>query len=69
MERVVLGVRRDTAWCGFQWTGAEPEGIYEASEALALGARWEGEELVTYDLPALAHAVRHHHDGYLADAD
>ncbi|MBA3629893.1 MAG: hypothetical protein H0W55_09510 [Actinobacteria bacterium] len=37
--------------------------------AVSLGAVWEGDELVTYDLDHLRHNLQHHSDGYLEDSD
>lgn len=68
-QRVVLGRTDDSTFVGFQWTGAEPEGLNDAEEAVALGAIWEGDELVTYDLQALHHATTHEADGYMEDPD
>lgn len=68
-QRVVLGRRDDRTFVGFQWTGAEPEGLNEPDHAVALGAAWEGRELVTYNLPELAHAVTHEPDGFMEDPD
>ena len=54
---------------GFQWTGAEPEGLNEPYEAEGLGAVWEGDELVTYNLGHLVHRLGHDIDGYMEDVD
>jgi hypothetical protein len=68
-ERVVLGRRDETTMVGFQWTGAEPEGLNEPYEAEDLGATWEGDELVTYNLGHLVHRFGHDIDGYTEDVD
>lgn len=68
-ERVVLARADVRTWHGFAWSGAEPDGLYDRDEAVALGARWEGDELVTYDLRALRHAVARKDDPYLVDSD
>ena len=68
-ERIVLGRRDDTTMVGFQWTGAEPEGLNEPYEAEGLGAVWEGDELVTYNLGHLVHRFGHDIDGYMEDVD
>ncbi len=47
--RVVL-CRKGKSMVKFLWTGAEPSGMFEVEVAEELGARWEGDELVTYDL-------------------
>ena len=68
-ERVVLGRRDDSTWVGFQWSGAEPAGLSEPDEAEALGAVWEGEELVPYDMPALSREWQHAGENFLPDVD
>lgn len=69
MERIVLGRRNANTWHGFEWAGAEPDGLYDPDQAVTLGARWEGDELVTYDIQALAYAVANHDEPYLTDSD
>ena len=68
-ERVVLGRRNPRTFAGFQWTGEEPEGLWDVKMAEALGAVWEGDELVTYDKTELHHSYDHSGDGYLYDSD
>ena len=68
-HRVVLGRRTRDGWAGFRWTGAEPSEVYDPAQLEALGAVWEGEELVTYDLESLRHAFEHLADGWVADSD
>jgi hypothetical protein len=53
----------------FQWTGAEPEGLDSTDFALSCGAVWEGDELVTHNLLAFEHNIRHSIDGFLEDSD
>jgi hypothetical protein len=68
-KRVVLG-RKENSMVGFRWTGAEPDGMYEIDVAEMLGARWEGGELVTYDLEALQASYDFHQsDEYMIDND
>lgn len=67
-RRVVLG-RRSDDWAGFRWTGAEPDGMYDPEQAIALGARWEGDELVTYDAEGLRHAFERLADPWVPDQD
>jgi hypothetical protein len=68
-NRVVL-CRRENSMVRFRWTGAEPSGMFEVEVAEGLGARWEGDELVTYDLDGL-HALYEYHQGddYMIDND
>lgn len=68
-ERVVLARRDATSWVGFQWTGEEPDGMYDPNAALASGAQWDGDELVTFNKPALDHAFSRMRDGWMEDSD
>lgn len=68
-NRVVLG-RKQRGMTSFQWSGAEPEGMFEIEVAEELGARWEGDELVTYDMPGMRELYEYHQsDEYLIDND
>lgn len=67
-ERIVLA-RRTSGFVPFQWTGAEPEGLDDADVAMALGACWEGDELVTYDLAAFRHGFASFDEDYMSDND
>jgi hypothetical protein len=69
VERVVLATRTRRAAVGFQWTGKEPVGLNDLEFAEALGAVFEGDEVVTYDLDAFKHAFEHYGDEYLTDPD
>jgi len=68
-DRVVLASRDPRTMVGFQWTGMEPAGLNEPDFAEALGAFWEGDELVTYNLRAFEHTFEHYADEYLTDPD
>lgn len=68
-ERVVLARKDSRTMVGFQWTGLEPPGLSESDFAEALGAVWEGDQLVTYNLSAFTHAFEHYADEYLTDPD
>jgi hypothetical protein len=67
-ERVVLA-RRASGFVPFQWTGAEPEGLDDLNTAIALGAQWEGDELVIYDLADFQHSFASYDEEYLSDND
>ena len=54
---------------GHQWTGAEPEGLDDVDHALALGAVWEDDELVTYNVRLLGYNFEHWRFDYLEDSD
>lgn len=68
-NRVVLGRRDETTFVGFQWSGTEPEGMNEPEHAVALGATWEGNELVCYNIDHLVHRFAHEADGFMEDPD
>ena len=68
-ERVVLGRKAPWSMVGFQWSGAEPEGLNDVRQARALGAEWEGDELVTYNLRMLVFNFQHLGFEYLEDSD
>jgi hypothetical protein len=68
-ERVVLARKTPDSMVRFQWTGAEPEGVDSIDFAVSCGAVWEGDELVTHNLLAFEHNVRHSPDGFLEDSD
>lgn len=68
-NRVVLA-RKENSMTKYRWTGAEPNGMFEIEVAEGMGARWEGDELVTYDLDGFAALYEYHADGdYLIDND
>jgi hypothetical protein len=68
-QRAVLA-RKDKGMVALRWTGAEPDGMYDVELAEELGAKWEGNELVTYDLPGLVALWEYHQgDDYLIDND
>ncbi|MDQ1392588.1 MAG: hypothetical protein QOF30_1565 [Acidimicrobiaceae bacterium] len=67
--RVVL-CRREKSMVRYRWTGSEPNGMFEVELAEELGARWEGDELVTYDLAGLSALYEYHQgDDYMIDND
>ncbi len=67
-ERVVLA-HRTSGFVPFQWTDEAPEGLDDEDVALDFGARWEGDELVTYDLSGLRLGVASETDDFLNDND
>jgi hypothetical protein len=70
MERFVLGKRENTM-IGFRWSDnvPEPERLNDVGLAVELGAVWEGDELVTYNLEALVWQLDHMTDDYMIDND
>lgn len=67
--RVVLARKAPWSMVGHQWTGVEPEGLDDVGHALALGAVWEGDELVTYNVRLFTYNFEHWHFDYLEDSD
>lgn len=68
-QRTVL-VRRVRTMVPYHWTGNEPQGMYQVEVAEGLGAVWEGDELVTYDIAGLTALYEYHKsDEYLIDND
>lgn len=61
--------RRTSGFQPLQWTGDEPDELNDEDEALAMGAVWEGGELVTYDLPTLRLAAASEAGDYPNDND
>jgi hypothetical protein len=68
-DRVVLARSTPHAFVKFQWTGAEPEGLDDPEWAEALGAVWDGDELVTYNMAQLRHNFAHWSDEFVVDDD
>jgi hypothetical protein len=70
-QRVVLG-RRDkfNTMVPFHWSDEAPPDLNDVEWAEELGARWEGDELVTYDYPSLIGLLEYYEEGaYLPDND
>ena len=68
MERIVLG-RKEKSMVGFRWSGNEPKDLNDEELAVELGATWEGDELVTYDMESLEWQMEHMGDDYMIDND
>lgn len=56
-ERVILARLGRTSMVKFQWTPQSPPSVNDPELLEDLGAKWEGEELVTYDLDELLERV------------
>ncbi len=70
-DRVVLG-RRDkfSTMVPFHWSQEAPPGLNEVEWAEELGAKWEGDELVTYDYPTFIDLLKYYEKNeYLPDND
>ncbi|MGH9178437.1 MAG: hypothetical protein ACRD0N_07775 [Acidimicrobiales bacterium] len=67
-DRVVLA-RKENSMVGYRWTGDEPDGLNDDVLAVEMGAVWEGDELVTYDLESLKWQMEHMEDDYMWDND
>ena len=68
-DRVVLARKDEMSMVSLQWTGEEPEGLSDTEFAEALGATWEGNELVVYDMEEFTHKYDHYEDDWLSDPD
>lgn len=68
-QRVVLA-RKESSMLHYRWTGEEPEGLSGPEMAEDLGALWEGDELVTYDLEGFTQLLAYQSgDQYVIDND
>jgi hypothetical protein len=53
-----------------RWTDACPDGLDDVETAEELGAKWEGDELVTYDMTNFNELLQYYEqDAYLPDND
>lgn len=70
-ERVVLGQRdKFNTMVPFRWTSDAPSGLNDVEWAEELGAKWEGNELVTYDYPSFIGLLEYYEsDDYMIDND
>jgi len=69
-ERVVIGHKGSSSMVQVKWTEDCPPGINDLEYAEELGAQWEGDELVTYDLEAMKQLSEYYEeDAYLPDND
>jgi hypothetical protein len=48
-DRVVLGNKGSSSMVRIGWTDKAPDGLNDIGDAEEMGAKWEGDELVTYD--------------------
>ncbi len=54
----------------FRWSDAAPDQLNDVELAQEMGATWEGEELVTYNLGSLAWQMENYRAGeYMSDND
>ncbi len=69
-ERVVIGRKGASSFTKVQWTDECPEQLNDLEYAEELGAKWEDDELVTYDLPAMKEFIGYYEkDEYIPDND
>lgn len=53
-----------------RWTDDAPQALNDISEAEELGAKWEGSELVVYDLPGFVELFSYYENNvWLPDND
>jgi hypothetical protein len=69
-ERVVLGRKGGSSMVKIRWTEKAPSSINDVSDAEEMGAIWEGDELVTYDLEGFMEQVEFFESNdYMIDND
>jgi hypothetical protein len=71
-DRVVIGRKGSTSMVKVRWEAATPQGLCDLETAEELGAKWEGDELVVYDLPGLLQLLEYYegnNEGYMIDND
>ena len=70
-DRVVIGRKGDSSMVKVRWEDATPQALCDVETAEGLGARWEGDELVVYDLPGLLQLLAYYegNEGYMIDND
>ena len=56
-DRVVIGRKSDSSMVKVRWSEDAPQGLCDLETAEELGAKWEGDELVVYDLPGRPAAI------------
>lgn len=67
---MVLARLGRTSMVKYHWTADVPDGVSDVDLLEDLGARWEGEELVTYDLADLVERIEASESSeYLIDND
>lgn len=70
-ERIVLGRKGDSSMTPVRWTSECPDDLNDVETAENVGAIWEGDELVTYDMAGLKELLQYQsHEGeYTIDND
>ena len=69
-ERVVLGTKGTSSMVKIRWTDKIPGDINDVDDAQEMGATWEGDELVTYDLDGMVGLLEYYtNNEYLPDND
>jgi hypothetical protein len=69
-ERVVLGRKGGSSMVKIRWTDKIPGNINDISDAEEMGAVWEGDELVTYDMDGFLEQYEfYENNDYMIDND
>lgn len=69
-DRVVLGRKGETSMVKVRWTDAAPTALNDVEYAEELGAVWEDDELVVYDLEGFCGLFAYYESNtYLPDND
>ncbi len=71
-DRVVIGRKGGSSMVKVRWSEDTPQGLCDLETAEELGAKWEGDELVVYDMPGLLQLLAYYegdNSGYMIDND
>ena len=69
-DRVVLARKGTSSMVKIRWTEQAPSSLSSTDDAEEMGAKWEGDELVTYDLGEFMEQMAFYEsDDYMIDND
>ena len=69
-ERVVLGSKGSSSMVKIRWTDKAPGALNDVDDAQEMGAKWEGDELVTYDYDGFLEQFSYYESNdYMIDND
>ena len=69
-ERVVLGRKGSSSMVKIRWTDKAPGALNDVDDAEEMGAKWEADELVTYDYDGFLEQFSYYESNdYMIDND
>lgn len=69
-QREVIARKGADSMVKLRWTASAPDGLNDVGQVEELGAKWEGNELVVYDLPGFRELWEYYEgNDYLTDND